>query len=316
MPLKASELLCNYLFRPIIEAKESYEDLHNNKWLAAIRLLDNDDRFEDYLRDLFSIGEAKMVGRHRRVYVHFKAKNRQLTASAARQVLDDIFSGAALYRTISEPRSYAHKDDETNQLLIAISNTRMDSSIPFVLSVLRAHSAGTIDGICTRAILRETLVLLVRRKMTELPTTPYDVMFPQLFEKIVNEPSQVRALHDQFKKHSVWVSDQEFEDALVHKATYRGRDLPFSRMILIEIDKRLQSFGQLPDYSTVSTIEHTLPQTLETAWRKYLGKDAEDEHLKALTDSLGNLCFLSGPANSSAGDFYVFGPLEPGQIGR
>ena len=37
MPLTASELLCNYLFRPIMDAKENFEDLHNDKWLAAIR---------------------------------------------------------------------------------------------------------------------------------------------------------------------------------------------------------------------------------------------------------------------------------------
>ena len=40
MPLTASELLCNYLFRPIMEAKENSEELHNNQWLAGIRLLD------------------------------------------------------------------------------------------------------------------------------------------------------------------------------------------------------------------------------------------------------------------------------------
>jgi hypothetical protein len=34
MRLTASELLCNYLFTPIIEAKENYEDLHNSKWLC------------------------------------------------------------------------------------------------------------------------------------------------------------------------------------------------------------------------------------------------------------------------------------------
>ena len=301
MTLKASELLCNYLFRPIMENKENVEDLHNNQWLAAIRILDNDDRFEEYLRHLFSIGETKMVGKHRKVYVHFKAKNRHLTPASAKQQLAEIFSGASLYRTITEPLSYPHRDDHTNQLLIGISNTRMESSTPFVLSVLRARATGTIDDASTRAILHETLVLLVRRKITELPTTQYDVMFPQLMAKIISETNQVRALQDQFKKHTVWVPDQDFEDALVHKATYRSRDLPFSRMILIEIDKRLQSHGQLPDYSTVNTIEHTLPQTLDVAWKQYLGKDAEDEHLSSLTDSLGNLCLLSGPANSSVG---------------
>jgi hypothetical protein len=301
MALKASELLCNYLFRPIIDAKENSEDLHNELWLAAIRLLDDDDRFEEYLRNLFSIGETKMVGKHRKVYVHFKGKNRNLTSSAARQHLKDIFSGAMQYRTIIEPLSHPHKDEGINQLLIAIGHTRMESSTPFVLSVLRAHTAGTLNNDQVRAILCDTLVLLVRRKMTELPTTQYDVMFPQLLGKITGEVNQIRALHDQFKKHTVWVSDQEFTEALKTKAAYRSRDLAFSRMLLMEIDKRLQTHGQLPDYSTVNTIEHMIPQTPDQDWKTYLGKDADDEHLPVIIDTIGNLCLLSGPANSSAG---------------
>jgi hypothetical protein len=242
-----------------------------------------------------------MVGKHRKVYVHFKSKNRNLNSASAKQQLSDIFAGSSLYRTITEPLSYPYKDEEINRLLIAIGNTRMDSSTPFVLSVLRAHSAGTLTDAAARSVLRETLVLLVRRKMTELATTQYDVMFPQLLGKIINEVNQLRALHDQFKKHMVWVSDQEFEAALINKPTYRPRDLPFARMVLMEIDKRFQTHGQLPDYSTVNTIEHMLPQTVDEAWKAYLGKDAEDEHLFALTHSIGNLCLLSGPANSSVG---------------
>ena len=301
MPLTASELLCNYLFRPIIAAKEDFEDLHNNKWLAAIRLLESDSRFEEYLRNLFSIDENKMVGKGRKVYIYFKNKNRSLSATSARQQLDDIYSGASLYRTIREPLVHRHKDEEINSLLVSIANTRMDSSTPFVLAVLRALSTHAVSDDQCRAILGETLTLLVRRKMAELPTTQYDVMFPALLGKIVNEGQQVRALHEQFKKVGMWVSDQDFRDALVKKPLYRRRDLAFARMVLIEIDRRLQSRGQLPDYTTVNTIEHTLPQTLDDEWRRYLEGDEDDEHLEVLTNSLGNLCLLSGPANSSAG---------------
>ena len=301
MPLTASELLCNYLFRPIIDAKESFEDLHNDKWLAAIRLLESDSRFEEYLRNLFSIGENKMVGRGRKVYIYFKNKNKSLSAKSARQLLDDIYSGAPLYRTIRAPLENRHKDEEINTLLVRIANTRMESSTPFVLAVLRALSTHAVSDDQCRAILGETLTLLVRRKMAELPTTQYDTMFPGLLGKIVNESQQVRALHEQFRKVGIWVSDQDFRDALVKRPLYRRRDLAFARMVLIEIDRRLQSHGQLPDYTTVNTIEHTLPQTLDDEWRRYLEGDADDEHLDVLTNSLGNLCLLSGPANSSAG---------------
>ena len=246
-------------------------------------LVDLDDsRFEEYLRNLFSIGENKMVGKGRKGYIYFKNKNknRSLSATSARQQLDDIYFGASLYRTIREPLVHRHKDEEINSLLVSIANTRMDSSTSFALAMLRALSTHAVSDDQCRAILGETLTLLVRRKMAELPTTQYDMMFPALLGKIVNEGQQVRALHEQFKKVGVWVSDQEFRDALVKKPLYRSRDLAFARMVLVEIDRRLQSHGQLPDYTTVDTIEHTLPQTLDDEWRRYLEGDEDDETLR------------------------------------
>jgi len=300
MPLTASELLCNYLFRPIMVADANSEELHSSRWLAAVRLLDDDDRFEEYLRHLLSIGETKMVGKHRKVYVHFKGKNRSLTAGQAKQHLEDIFASAPLYRTIKDPLSFPYTHEASNQLLIAIGNTRMESSTPFVLSVLRAHAAGTISDDIARSMLRETLILLVRRKMTELGTTEYDKMFPSLLGKVINEPNPIKALHDRFRSHGVWISDQEFEEAVKTKRTYRTNDLAFSRMLLIEVDKRFQTHGQLPDYSTVGTIEHVIPQTLDERWRTYLGAEADDDYLPIVIDTIGNLCLLSAPANSSA----------------
>jgi hypothetical protein len=302
-PLTASELLCNYLFRPIMadaNAPEA-ENLHNNYWLAAIRLLGDDEHFEEYLRHLFSIGETKMVGKLRKVYIHFKGKNPNLTSQAAKQQLALIFESAPLYRTISDPLSHPYKHEGVNRLLIDIANTRMESSRPLVLSLLRAHTAGTVGDDTAIAILRETLVLLVRRKMALLSTTKYDKMFPSLLGKIINEPNPVKALHEAFKSNSVWVSDQEFGEAVATKPVYRQNDLAFSRMVLIEIDRRFQLHGQFPDYSTVGTIEHVIPQTRDQRWSAYLGTEANDGDLPSLVDTIGNLCLLSGPANSAAG---------------
>jgi hypothetical protein len=72
-------------------------------------------------------------------------------------------------------------------------------------------------------------------------------------------------------------------------------------MLLMEIDRKFETHGQLPDYSTVNTIEHMIPQTLDPAWKEYLAADATDEHLPTIVHTIGNLCLLSGPANSSAG---------------
>lgn len=301
MALTASELLCNYLFRPIMNGTEDSEELHNSQWLASIRLLDDDDQFEEYLRDLFSIGETKRLGKHRKMYVHFKGKNRNLTAGAAKKYLADIHANASIYRTIKDPLSNVHGNEAINQLLISISNTRMEASTPFVLSVLIAHREGALSDNSASAILHETLVLLVRRKMTELATTQYDKMFPSLLSSVVNEPQPIKALQDRFRSHGVWISDQEFEEAIKTKRAYRRNDLAFSRMLLMEIDKRSQIHGQLPDYTTVNTIEHMIPQALDDRWKSYLGAEADDDYLPIVVDTIGNLCLLSGPANSSVG---------------
>jgi hypothetical protein len=44
----------------------------------ASRKAVGENNFEEYLRNLFSIGERKRVGKERRMYVHFKIKNKKL----------------------------------------------------------------------------------------------------------------------------------------------------------------------------------------------------------------------------------------------
>lgn len=301
MPLKASELLCNYLFQPIIRAEEEFESLHNELWLTSLKTLNNNDQFEEFLRTLFSIGETKMVGKNRKVYVNFKSRHQNLTSIKSREWLKKIRQSSVLYLSIVDPIVNFHDDIEIKNILYNISNTRMDSSTPFILATLIALKDNIIPLILARSILREILVLLVRRKMTEQSTTQYDVMFPSLLGKIVHENNVIAALHDQFRRNGVWVSDQEFRDAIINKPLYRQRDVAFTRMVLIEIDKSYQKYGQMPDYSTVRSVEHTLPQTPDQKWLDYLGPDADNELLSSMIHTAGNLCLLSGPANSAAG---------------
>lgn len=310
MPLSASELLCNFLFRPLInESTGEHQQLHTDLWLTSLKQVG--DNFDDYIRTYFSIGEKKVIGKGRRTYVHFKNKNRTLTRDTAMTYLRELHDNAKLYNQMIEPERFKHEDPMIWGLLIKISNTRMDASHTLVLATLRALKLNKLSVEDGRAILQELYVLLARRKMCELATQKYDTLLPNMLDKIINEPNKAKAMHTLIAAENYWVSDQEFHDALIHKPLYRTRDLPFTRMVLQEIDRTMQSFGQLPDYSTLETVEHVLPQTLSTEWEAYLGNDASDPELARYTDTLGNLCLLSGPANSHAGQ----NPFEQKQIG-
>ncbi|MDD2832370.1 MAG: HNH endonuclease family protein, partial [Bacteroidales bacterium] len=301
MPLSASELLCNYIFRPLTnDATNEHEKLHNEKWLAARKLV-GENNFEEYLRNLFSIGEKKRVGKERRMYVHFKIKNKKLTADSAKSTLDKIFNYTTVYNHITKPIQIPHSNEEIKAFLILIYNTNMSSINPFLMGLLKAFENNAINEVDTLTVLRETYVLLVRRKVTKLPVTKYDTFFPGLIDKIINEPNKVKAFQTQVQTEQLWVADQVFEDAFLTKEVYNSRELNFSRLILQELDKSLQAFGELPDYSTIHSIEHILPQTLDEHWKNYLGDDATNINLPTIINTIGNLSLNSGSANSSFG---------------
>lgn len=301
MPLSASELLCNYIFRPLTnDTTNEHEKLHNEKWLAARKNV-GELEFEEYLRDLFSIGEKKRIGRERRMYVHFKVKNKKITSDTSKVTLNKIFDYTSVYNQINRPFQFPHKNNKIKGLLINIKNTNMSSINPFLMALLKALENSSITEDDTVSVLNETYVLLVRRKITNLPVTKYDTFFPSLLDSIIKEPDKIRAFQNQVQTEQLWVPDQIFEDAFVTKGIYNSRELNFSRLVLQEIDKHLEPFGELPDYSTIHTIEHILPQTVDEHWDNYLGIDAKHINLPTITNTLGNLSLNSVPANSSFG---------------
>ncbi|GIT99717.1 hypothetical protein TSL6_02240 [Sulfurovum sp. TSL6] len=301
MPLSAGELLCNYMFKPIMDGKQDHEQLHTDYWLSTRKLLENEQHFEDYLRALFSIGQKKMIGKGRRVYVYFKNNHKKLTEEVSVKYLRDIKVGANFYKQITSPIANPHKNSKIKSSLSAIQDTRMESSVPYILSLLLALNDNLIEEEIVGKLLKQLLVLLVRRKMKELPTTKYDVFFPALGSKVIGMENPIQKFHDEVKNEGLWISDDDFRDGLINNALYRKRDLAFSRLILREIDKSMQVYGQLPDYSTLHTIEHVLPQNLTDEWRSYLGDDVLNDKFTIVINTLGNLCFLSQSANSHAG---------------
>ena len=304
MPLSAIELLCSYLFNPLIDdVTKQHESIHNDKWLKSIKEVGREKDYEFYLRNLFSINKPKMIGKGRKLYANFKNTHKKLSKQTAFDTINEIADNIDLFNQIVKPQfpSCKHSNKEINSILIKIKRTSMYSSIPFSLTILMEQKAGNLNDTDTIEILNSLLVLLVRRKVCELKTTKYDVFFPSLLSKIINEPDKAKAFKDQILKEDLWVSNQEFKDAFVNKSLYKQTGLEFARLVLQEIDKKMQSHGQLPDYSSIKTIEHVMPQTLDDEWKLYLGEEASDLNLERIKNSIGNLCLISKAANSFAG---------------
>jgi len=302
MPLSAAELLCNYIFKPIIKANEEYEKLHNEKWLFTQKNTEEGtEGFEKYLRLLFSIGNKKLIGKGRTVYTFFKNTNKTITSLQSKKIIDDIYNYYQDYNFIINPIEHNHEINEINQVMEHINATRMEGSYTFLLSILKAYKENQIKQNEVIDLFHETLVLMVRRKYGELRTTKYDVIFPGMLQYLLGETNIVQKFHNIIRKEEYWVSDDEFSNWIIERPLYRSKDLPFTNLILREVDKEMESYGQFPDFTTLNTIEHIIPQTLNKEWKDYLGNESFNEDLKRYIDTIGNITLLSQPANSHVG---------------
>lgn len=251
-------------WEPATQVTKIHENIYNDKWLKSIKKIGGEQNFEFYLRNLFSIGKPKMIGIRRKLYSNFKNANKKIDKQTAYNILEDIGRNIELFYQIRQPTKAEHKhpNRKINVLLVKIEQTRMQSSITFLLSILIELKNEKITETDVVIVLQTFLVLLVRRKVCGFPNNKYDIFFPSLLSKIVNEPDKKKAFIDQIIKEDLFVSNQEFEEAFLNKPIYKPTELGFTRLILQEIDKTYQIHGQLPDYTTIHTIELVMPQTL------------------------------------------------------
>ena len=303
-PLTSTELICNYTFKPLIDNNYDFENLHD-VWLESVRIIGHAE-FENYLRYWLSIGETETIGTGQRaVYVFFKRKYkyRDTISKKFKEFLEEIKKYSHLYKTLLEPNSNNEINQEIKDIIGNINKTGLKASYPFLLDVLIKHYLKEIDNEKVIVMFNEVLILLVRRKICGLGTQSYNKIFPKLLGSIISEPNIPKAIQDYIKKNDYYVPDQNFQEALINEKLYNTRETIFVSMILKEIDKKMFTYGQTPDYTALKTIEHVLPQKLEnTNWKIYLGDDFNNEDLERYKHSLGNLCLLSQPANSAVGN--------------
>lgn len=183
---------------------------------------------------------------------------------------------------------------EISKCLDRFVRLRRPSSVyPFVMSLLKSHSDSKISESSVVQLLNALESFLIRRAIVGLEPTGLHALF--------------KGLWFQMKKHTVaefkrqiasrptiqWPSDLDVKNAIL-KRSLAGANI--CSYLLVEYDRGLK--GDNP--SSVSTVEHILPQTYdeESEWAEVFSKE-QHKHMK---DLLANVVPLSSPLNSSLQD--------------
>ncbi len=297
-PLSASELLCNYIFKPLYDANIEIETLHNDIWLKVQQKIERENlSFEEYLRHLYSMDNKKMLGKGRQIYSHFKYTRSGFNAGKAKAELERIAHFSEIYLNIANPEALQHEDIDVYRYLSKLHRTGITQIYPFVMQLLDSFESNNLSKEDLINLLHKTYVLIVRRKISD-ETRQFNTVFPSLYKELHYEVDKTAKFMKIITESGLYVSDVVFEDSLKKKKLYVATEKPFVLMLLQELDKSMNKYDELPDYDKFNTIEHIMPQTLTNEWRAEIDDDIKHSEFETYRNGLGNLTINSQKANS------------------
>ena len=193
------------------------------------------------------------------------------------------------------------------ELLSNIDKQKVYTTLTFIIPLLKElEDKPDFMDECIQ-LLKALYVFLVRRSIAGLRKTEDNTTFPRLWEDIKDQTDKVEIMKKKFREKRLFVTDANLQDRFISLNLYGHTQEKF---ILTEIDKYLcrnNNHKELPDYSTIPTTEHVLPQSFSTEkdWKAYLKNEYEvnplyDEILSNRVHTIGNLFLVGHSRNSSA----------------
>ena len=317
-PLSGDELLCSYIFKPIIEKKgyneERVAQLHSEKWIIPYtqiqqmvfetrgRKLQANERYLFFLRTALSIGKNKMLGRDKDIYYTFKREYPNPSSEEMESKLEEISTWVPFFQKAIFPKKYPPKDDAgktIEDLLVDIDKLKVYTTLTFIMPLLKELDQKQELVKEYIQILNTLYVFLVRRNILGLKTTEDNVIFPRLWDSIKDHDNKTELMKDKFTEKNLFVSDANLKERFLSADIYNNS---YKWDIIEKIDRylcRSQFKNEYPDYTSLGTVEHIFPQgDTSSEWKEYLG-DEYSEALNNRVHTIGNLMLVGRSRNSS-----------------
>ncbi|MGI5829203.1 MAG: DUF262 domain-containing protein [Bradymonadia bacterium] len=299
-PLTLSDLVRNFILLNM-ESKDQ-TDIYEKTWHPKIEevLLENTSKFfRDYLQykkksslKVVSDNNTKELYHQFKEFVEEKFDHHN-------EFIEDIVSYVKCYKwivseinhdTISNIKS---NDEEIKELLRNIfHDIKSEAFKPFVLGLLKYHQY-EVDGVrLSDEILIDSLLsirtYLIRRRVVGL-TQGENKNIVLLSDRIENiakgKISMLDLLTNMFYKLRL-PNDEEMSSALASMNFYENLK-KYAKLILGKIEEN-NSKVCVNFRNSKITIEHIMPRTLNTRWKRELGVNFEEVHKKYL-HNIGNL---------------------------
>ncbi len=299
-PLTLSDLVRNYVLLNMDSDNQS--DIYEKTWhphIESVLLDSTSDFFRDYLQ-LKTVGSIKAVSDNntKEIYHLFKSfVEREF--SNHESFINDIVRYAKWYKWIitdivNDTISFdTIKNQEIIELLRNIfHDIKAEAFKPFVLALLKYHQSGKdeikLNDEMFIVILSTIRTYLIRRRVIGLTQGENKsiVLLSNQIEALIKGDSTMLTLLSNMFYRMRFPNDNEMKKVLETLNFYEGLK-KYSKFILGKIEENNTKVAV--NYRNPKiTIEHIMPQKLESTWKEELGENFEIIHNTYL-HNIGNL---------------------------
>lgn len=291
-PLSLADLVRNYL----LMGKNSHDQatLYNDFWLGLERRLPG--KLSEFIRDWMQSDQHRSykVAREnnfKELYAAFKEITRDRVTKAIFESFQSFSAPYAIARGL-EPSGIAEADEVIGDLnIIGIA-----PAYSYLAEVIYAWKRGQLTDTNLVDLLTLIRTYLLRRRVLGI-TQAENKFFPTLgtrLKAIVSSatPTEVLARQLSSQEYALRLpNDDELRAGFSTMNFYNlGRSRNYPKLLLALAEEELTRARPAWDDDHLQ-LEHIMPQTLNSAWRRALGPDAEQVH-QELVNNIGNITLI------------------------
>lgn len=327
LDLSEGDKIRNYILMDVKPTK--LQEKYYEKYWHKIEQYTNYD-VSSFVRDYLSI-KMQSTPAMKKVYLKFKEfmdtnpfnnPNKTENLEDREMLMEDLLSYAKRYEILLKANS---SNKELNTIIERLNRFEATVTRPFLMEVIRHsedenHETSKLSQNELLKIFEIVESYIFRRQICDIPTNALNKVFVALNNEIVRYDGTIENYLEKLKyalmkktASGIYPDDGMFEEGLSNKQVYLMRSKN-KKYIMERFEnwgtKEVKDVWNLIEEGTY-TIEHIMPQTLSTDWKKELGPDYELIH-EEWVDKLANLTLTAYNSRYSNSSFITKRDMKNG----
>ncbi|GAA8302369.1 DUF262 and DUF1524 domain-containing protein [Helicobacter pylori] len=306
--LTQTDLIRNYI---VMETEvEKQKDFYNQYWRAmeenfkqSEKQSKREDLFNKFVRHYLTI-KTREIPNINKVYEAFK-DYRQKRGIEIEDLLKDLQKYCGYFCQIAFKKE---ADKDLNKALSFLVDLERDVVYPLLLELYSDYKDGVLSKQDFIPIIYLIESYICRRVVCGLGSNSLNKVFPS-FTKKINKDQYLESIKAHFlsleKTTGKFPKDSEFKNLFITIDFYNLKENKY-------FFERLENFNTKEPVNTKEcTIEHIMPQTLTSEWKRDLGENFQTIHEKYL-NTIGNLTLTGYNEKYSNNSFQEKRDMEKG----